>query len=74
MIFTVRRKINGIAYLRDEDRLFASCWFTAYLKLLFGRMIGRFDSSCYIDGMLIEEGELTDDEMLDIMINERKDK
>ena len=74
MIFTVRRKINGIAYLTDEDRLFASGWFTAYIKLLLGRMMGRFDSSCYIDGVLIEEGELTDDEMLDLIINERKNK
>lgn len=72
MIFTVRRKINGIAYLRDEDRLFASGWFTAYLKLFYGIAVGRFDSSCYIDGMLVEEGELTDDVILDTIIKHRK--
>lgn len=72
MIFTVRRKINGIAYLRDEDRLFASSWFTAQLKLFYGIAVGRFDLTCHIDGELVEEGELIDDEILDTIIKHRK--
>lgn len=72
MIFTVRRKMNGVTFLKDEDRLFASSWFAAYIKLLYGIAVGRFDSSCHIDGVLIEEGELTDDEILDTIIKYRK--
>ena len=60
MIFTVKRKINGVTFLRDEDRIFASSWFAAHLKLFYRIAVGLFDSSCHIDGVLVEEGELTD--------------
>lgn len=72
MIFTVRRKVNGVTFLKDEDRLFASSWFTAYLKLFYRIVVGRFNSSCHIDGVPIEEGDLTDDEILDTIIKHRK--
>lgn len=73
-IFTVKRTINGKLFLKDEDRICAKGWLSAYIKLLIGIITGRFDSSCKIDGMLIEEIPVSDDEMLDIMIDNKLNK
>lgn len=70
-IFTVKRTINGKLFLKDEDRICARGWISAYIKLLIGITTGQFDPSCKIDGILIEEIPVSDDEMLDIMIDNK---
>ena len=73
-IFTVKRIINGKLFLKDEDRISANSWLFAHIKLLIGKIKGQFDSSCKIHGVLDEEIHISDDEMLDIMIDNNLNK
>lgn len=73
-IFTVKRIVNGKLFLKDEDRVSANNWLFAYIKLLIGIIKGRFNSSCKIHGVLDEEIHISDDEMLDIMIDNNLNK
>ena len=65
--FTVKRIINGKLFLKDEDQIYTKNWIFAQIKLLTGIMTGRFDFTCRINGVLVEEISISDDEMLDIM-------
>lgn len=60
MIFSVKRIINGKPYLRDEDRMIAGSWAEAEYLLEFGRRYGRYDSTCEIEGILIEDIGVSD--------------
>ncbi|MBB4043832.1 hypothetical protein GGR06_001618 [Bacteroides reticulotermitis] len=60
MIFSVKRIINGKPYLRDEDRMIASSWDEAESKLTIGVTAGRYDSTCSIEGILIEDIGVSD--------------
>ena len=60
MIFSVKRIINGKPFLRDEDRMIAGSWGEAESKLLLGIMAGRYDSTCSIEGILIEDIGVSD--------------
>ena len=64
MIYTVKRIINDLHYLRDEDRIIAQSWEEAEEALVGGIASGRFDKSCSIDGRLVEEEEVSDDVMI----------
>lgn len=70
MIFTVQRFINGKSFYKDSDRIFASDWNEAEMKLQIGKKLGKYDSSCVIDGILDSEINVSDDFILDIMIHE----
>ncbi|MFC4676172.1 hypothetical protein [Dysgonomonas termitidis] len=67
-IYTVKRRRNGLSFLLDEDRIKARSWIYAEIKLFIGKLTGRYDASCHIDGMLVEEIPVSVDNMLDIMI------
>lgn len=69
MIFTVRRKINGVTFLKDEDRIIADNWEAAEIILMQGIASGRYDETCVLDGEIVYEEEISDDAMLDIMID-----
>lgn len=66
--FSVKRSIGCKEFLLDEDRILAEDLADAEVKLKQGVENGRFDSSCEINGKLIEEIPVSDDELLDIMI------
>lgn len=59
--FTVKRLIGNKQYLRDEDRIHAANWQEAECLLEFGRRYGRYDSTCEIGGILVEEIEVPDE-------------
>lgn len=71
MTFAVERTIDGIRFLKDEDYIEAESRDEADLKLMMGILSGRFDRTCKVIGMIIGEIEISTDEMLDIMINEK---
>lgn len=71
MTFAVERTIDGIRFLKDEDYIEAESRDEADLKLMMGILSGRFDLTCKIIGLIIGEIEISTDEMLDIMINEK---
>jgi len=70
-LFAVKREINGKFFLKDEDRLTADSWEEAIAKLLQGTLSGRYDDTCVLDGIIVYEEEISDDEMLDIMIDNK---
>ncbi|NDV77880.1 hypothetical protein [Dysgonomonas sp. 511] len=67
--FAVKREINGKLFLKDEDRITADTWDEAIAKLIRGTLSGRYDDSCVLDGIIVYEEEISNDDMLDIMIN-----
>ena len=71
MTFAVERTIDGVRFLKDEDYIEAESRDEADLKLMIGILSGRFDRTCKVIGMIIGEIEISTDEMLDIMINEK---
>jgi hypothetical protein len=72
MTFAVERTIDGIKLLKDEDYIEAESRDEAKLELLKGVLSGRFDRTCKVVGLIIDEIEISTDEMLDIMIAKRK--
>jgi hypothetical protein len=70
-LFAVKREINGKYFLKDEDRLTADSWEEAVAKLIQGTLSGRYDDTCVLDGIIIYEEYISDDEMLDIMIDNK---
>lgn len=68
-LFAVKREIDGKSFLKDEDRLTADTWDEAVAKLIQGNLSGRYDDTCVLDGIIVYEEEISDDEMLDIMID-----
>lgn len=70
-LFAVKREINGKSFLKDEDRLTANSWEEAIAKLIQGTLSGRYDDTCVLDGIIVYEEEISDDEMLDIMIDNK---
>jgi hypothetical protein len=71
MTFAVERTIDGVRFLKDEDYIEAESRDEADLELMIGILSGRFDRTCKVIGMIIGEIEISTDEMLDIMINEK---
>ena len=71
MTFAVERTIDGVRFLKDEDYIEAERRDEADLKLMIGILSGWFDLTCKIIGLIIGEIEISTDEMLDIMINEK---
>ena len=72
MTFAVKRTIDGIRFLKDEDYIEAESRDEADLELMMGILSGRFNLTCKIIGLIIGEIEISTDEMLDIMIAKRK--
>ena len=72
MTFAVERTIDGVRFLKDEDYIEAKSRILADLKLLIGILSGRFDRTCKVIGLIIGEIEISTDEMLDVMIEDRK--
>jgi len=70
MTFAIERTIDGIESLKDEDYIEAESRDEADLKLMMGILSVRFDLTCKIIGLIIDEIEISTDEMLDIMITE----
>lgn len=56
--------------MKDNDRIIAKDWGSAEKVLEKGKASGKYDSSCFIDGCLIEEINVPDDFILDIIIHE----
>ena len=73
-LFTVIRKVDGKYFLKNEDRICAGGWLSAYINLWIGIIAGRFDSTCRDNGMLIQEITVSDDKLLDIMIDNNQHK
>lgn len=67
-LFAVKREINGRFFLKDEDRLTADTWEEAIAKIIQGILYGRYDNTCVLNGIIVYEEEISDDEILDIMI------
>ena len=70
-LFAVKREINGKSFLKDEDRLTADSWEEATAKVIQGTLSGRYDDTCVLDGIIVYEEDISDDEMLDIMIDNK---
>lgn len=70
-LFAVKREINGKSFLKDEDRIIANTWDEAVVKLIQGTLSGRYDDTCVLDGIIVYEEEISDDEMLDIMTDNK---
>lgn len=70
-LFAVKREINGKSFLKDEDRITANTWEEAIAKLIQGTLSGRYDDTCVLDGIIVYEEEISDDEILDIMIDNK---
>lgn len=70
-LFAVKREINGKSFLKDEDRITADTWDEAVAKLIQGTLSGRYNDTCVLDGIIVYEEEISDDEMLDIMIDNK---
>lgn len=68
-LFAVQRKINGKVFLKDEDRITADDWSDAEIQLMRGISSGQYDETCLLDGEIIYEEDISDDAMLDIMID-----
>lgn len=56
--FTVKRIINGVSFLKDQDRIKAKDFLTAQIILNQGILYGFYDKTCEINGVLIEEEEV----------------
>lgn len=66
-VYSVKRKIDGLTFCKDEDRVSAETWADAETELFLGKASGRFDDTCYIDGEIIYEEWISDDSLLDII-------
>lgn len=73
-LFAVKREIDGKFFLKDEDRIIADTWEAAEIILMQGITSDRFDETCVLDGEIVYEEEISDDAMLDIMIDNKLNK
>lgn len=60
MTFVVSRILSGKVYHKDEDRIIAGSWDAAEKALEDGKASGRFDHTCELVGILVQEGHIND--------------
>ena len=73
-LFEEKKKIEGKFFLKDEDRIIADNWEAAEIILMQVIASDRYNETCVLDGEIVYEEEISDDAMLDIMIENNQHK
>lgn len=68
MTFAVKREIDGLIYIREDDYIIADGWDKAEMILISGIASGRFDSSCVLYGEVVQVIEIETIEFLKCIV------